>query len=87
MRYNREFAEGERVVLTIDLPEDLERQLDALAHRAGRSPAEYAREMLVERLGDLEDLRAAEEVVRAIRRGDDKPVPLADVMKRYGLAD
>lgn len=74
-------------MLAIELPEDIERRLDGFARKAGRTLNDYVREALIEYVTEREDLLAAEEVVRAIRSGEDQPVPLEDVMKRYGLAD
>jgi RHH-type rel operon transcriptional repressor/antitoxin RelB len=74
-------------MLAIELPEDIELRLDGFAREAGQTLNDYVREALIEYVTDREDLRAAEETVLAIRSGEDKPVPLEDMMKRYGLAD
>ena len=47
-------------MLAIRLPAELERRLDALAKRTGRSKSYYARAAIVEYLSTLEDNRVAE---------------------------
>jgi RHH-type rel operon transcriptional repressor/antitoxin RelB len=74
-------------MLAIRLPPEIETRLDALAKKTGRSKSYYVREALVEHLGDLEDLYLAEERLTAVRSGKSKTVPLAELMKRHGLAD
>ncbi|MCF3945681.1 DUF6290 family protein [Acidiphilium sp. AL] len=74
-------------MLAIRLPEDIEKRLDALAKATGRSKTFYAREAILEHLADLEDLYLAEQRLIDIRAGRTKTIPLADVMKQYGLED
>lgn len=71
-------------MLALRLPEDIERRLEDLAKRTGRSKSFYARQAIVEHLEDLEDIYLAEEELLKIRRGA-KTHDLADVMKEYGL--
>lgn len=72
-------------MLAIRLPADVERRLDALAKATGRTKTFYAREAILEHLDDLEDLYLAEKLLEDIRAGRRQPVPLEDVMKRYGV--
>ncbi|MBS1222806.1 MAG: DUF6290 family protein [Candidatus Competibacter sp.] len=72
-------------MLAIRLPADVERRLDALAKATGRTKTFYAREAILEHLDDLEDLYLAEKRLEDIRAGRTQPVPLEDVMKRYGV--
>jgi RHH-type rel operon transcriptional repressor/antitoxin RelB len=74
-----------RFMLAIRLPADVERRLDALAKATGRTKTFYAREAILEHLDDLEDLYLAEKRLEDIRAGRTQPVPLEDVMKRYGV--
>lgn len=74
-------------MLAIDLPEDIEARLDALAKAEGRSKASYASEVLLEHLEDLENLRIAEERLADIKAGRTTTIPIADVMRKHGLAD
>jgi RHH-type rel operon transcriptional repressor/antitoxin RelB len=54
-------------MLAIELPEDVEQRLDALAKATGRSGESYLREAIVEYLGDLEDFYLAEQRLADIR--------------------
>jgi RHH-type rel operon transcriptional repressor/antitoxin RelB len=74
-------------MLAIRLPEDLEKRLEALAKRTGRTKTYYVREAIVEHLDDLEDLYLAEARLEALRRGDDQSVSIDEVTRRHGLAD
>ena len=42
-------------MLALRLPEDIEKRLDALAKRTGRTKSFYAREAILRHLDDLED--------------------------------
>jgi RHH-type rel operon transcriptional repressor/antitoxin RelB len=73
-------------MLAVRLPEDLEKRLEALAKRTGRTKSYYVREAIVEHLDDLEDLYLAEARLQALRRGDDLAVPIEELMQRHGVA-
>ena len=47
-------------MLAIRLPEEVERRLEKLAKRTGRTKTYYARQAILEHLDDLEDLYLAE---------------------------
>jgi predicted DNA-binding protein len=53
-------ANLEMPMLALRLPEEIETRLDKLAKATGRTKSFYAREAIVEHLGDLEDLYLAE---------------------------
>jgi len=74
-------------VLAIRLPTEIEDRLEALAKATGRSKTFYARQAILEHLDDLEDVYLAEQRLIDIRSGKTQPIPLEDVMKRYGLED
>ena len=71
-------------MLAVRLPEDIEKRLDTLAKRTGRSKSYYAREAIIEHLDDLEDIYLAERELQKIRRGA-RTRTLVSVMKEYGL--
>jgi len=71
-------------MLALCLPEVIEKRLDDLAKRTGRSKSYYAREAIIEHLEDLEDIYLAEKELQKIRRGAPTH-SLEDVMKEYGL--
>ena len=74
-------------MLAIRLPQRLEKRLDKLARRTGRTKSYYVRQALEEQLADLEDIYLAEAAWERIERGEEKTIPLEDVLKRYGLED
>jgi RHH-type rel operon transcriptional repressor/antitoxin RelB len=74
-------------MLAIRLPGSIEKRLDRLAKRTGRTKTYYAREAILRHLGDLEDLYQAERTLERIRSGKERTVPLDEVLKRHGMAD
>lgn len=73
-------------MLAIRLPQSIEKRLDKLARRTGRTKTFYAREAILQHLEDLEDLYLAEETLERIRRGEEKTIPLKTLLKRHGMA-
>jgi RHH-type rel operon transcriptional repressor/antitoxin RelB len=76
---------SEVIMLAIRLPPSIEKRLDRLARRTGRTKTFYVREALLEHLEDIEDLYLAEGALERIRNGKEQTIPLKDVMKRHGL--
>ena len=74
-------------MLSVRLPEDLEKRLEALAKATGRSKTYYVREALIDKIEYLEDLYLAEAVMERIASGEEKTTSLADVERELGLAD
>jgi RHH-type transcriptional regulator, rel operon repressor / antitoxin RelB len=74
-------------MLALRLPPEVEQRLDALAKATGRSKSFYAREAIVEYLGDLEDVYLAARRLEDLRAGRTDTIPLEEMMKRYGVAD
>jgi RHH-type rel operon transcriptional repressor/antitoxin RelB len=74
-------------MLAIRLPDDIERRLDALAKRTGRTKSFYARQAILEHLGDLEDVYLAEKRLESLRARRTRSVPLSQVLKGHGLED
>lgn len=72
-------------MLAIRLPLSVEKRLEKLARRTGRTKTFYVREAILEHLEDLEDLYLAERALERIRSGQERTVPLKDAMKRHGL--
>ena len=73
-------------MLAIRLPHDIEKRLERLAKRTGRSKTYYAREAILAHLEDLEDIYDAERELAEIRVGRSKAIPLERLAKEYGLA-
>lgn len=57
-------------MLSVRLPEDLEKRLEALAKATGRSKTYYVREALIQKLEDMEDIYMAEAVLERIASGE-----------------
>lgn len=72
-------------MLAIRLPAALEKRLARLARRTGRTKTFYAREAIRQHLEELEDLYLAERVLDRIRKGEERTIPLQDVMRRHGM--
>lgn len=72
-------------MLAIRLPQSIEKRLERLARRTGRTKTYYARVAIVEHLDDLEDLYLAEEALERIRRGEERTIPLKNALKRHGM--
>jgi RHH-type transcriptional regulator, rel operon repressor / antitoxin RelB len=70
-------------MLAIRLPEKIEKRLDRLAKRTGRTKTYYAREAILQHLEDLEDVYYAEKALADIRSGRTRTIPLAEVIRRY----
>jgi RHH-type transcriptional regulator, rel operon repressor / antitoxin RelB len=74
-------------MLAIRLPEKIEKRLEKLARRTGRTKTFYAREAILQHLDELEDLYLAEKALSRIRSGEQKTIPLKEVLKRNGMED
>jgi RHH-type transcriptional regulator, rel operon repressor / antitoxin RelB len=72
-------------MLAIRLTENIEKRLDQLAKRTGRTKTFYAREAILVHLDELEDAYLAEAELEKIRAGRSKTIPLKTVMKKHGL--
>ena len=76
---------SEVVMLAIRLPQSIEKRLEKLARRTGRTKTYYVREAILEHLEEIEDLYLAEGAMERIRSGEERTIPLKQVMKRHGL--
>lgn len=74
-------------MLAIRLPPDIEKRLATLAKKTGRTKTYYAREAILTHLENLEDAALAEKRLAEFYKSGEKAVPLADIVKRYGLED
>lgn len=73
-------------MLAIRLPEKIEKRLEKLAKRTGRTKSFYVREAVLEHLDDLEDIYLAERVLQRVESGEERTIPLKDVLKRHGIS-
>ena len=74
-------------MLAIRLPQSIEKRLEKLARRTGRTKTFYVREAILEHLDDLEDIYLAERILDRIRSGEEQTIPLKNALKRHGLED
>jgi RHH-type transcriptional regulator, rel operon repressor / antitoxin RelB len=72
-------------MLAVRLPPSIEKRLEKLAKRTGRTKTFYVREAILQHLEELEDLYLAERSLDRIRSGEERTIPLEDVLKRHGL--
>ena len=68
-------------MLALRLPPELEKRLDDLARKTGRTKGFYAREALIEHSDDLEHLYLAQ---RRVEENGPR-VPLDAMIEKYGL--
>jgi len=74
---------GGRKMLTVRLPEQIEKRLAALAKKTGRTKTFFVREAILEHLDDLEDFHLAMARLEENLRG----IPLKEMERRLGLED
>jgi RHH-type transcriptional regulator, rel operon repressor / antitoxin RelB len=72
---------------SIRLPEDVERRLDLLAEKTGRTKAFYIREMILNHLDEIEDYYLAADVVERLRKGQERTFSAREVRRDLGLDD
>ena len=73
-------------MLAIRLPADIEKRLDDLAKKTGRTKTFYARQAILAHLEDLEDIYLAQAVLERVDAGQEKVFSLDDVENELGLA-
>ncbi|MDE2926778.1 MAG: DUF6290 family protein [Acidobacteriota bacterium] len=61
-------------MLSIRIPEEIDARLERLAKEAGQTKSAYAREAILEKIEEMEDLHLAEQVLERVRNGDEKVV-------------
>jgi RHH-type rel operon transcriptional repressor/antitoxin RelB len=71
--------------VSIRLPDDVSSRLQSLAQYTGRSKTYLMIEAIRVHISDLEDIYIAERELEEIRAGRSTTVPLAEVMKQYGM--
>jgi len=74
-------------MLALRLPPDIEKRLDALAKKTGRTKSFYAREAILRHLDDLEDIYLAEKILDRIKTGKEHTYTIDEVERELGLAD
>ena len=74
-------------MLAIRLPAEIEKRLERLAKETGRTKTFYARQAILNYMEDLEDAEDAEKAIEEFEKSGEKTIPLAEVVKKYGLDD
>ncbi len=74
-------------MLAIRLNPNIEKRLETLAKKTGRSKTYYARAAIQEYLDDLEDYYLAEATMNKLRKGEMRSHTLEEVKKELGLED
>jgi RHH-type transcriptional regulator, rel operon repressor / antitoxin RelB len=72
-------------MLAIRLPQAIEKRLEKLSRRTGRTKTFYVREAILEHLEDLEDLYLAERALKRVQSGEDRTIPLKTILRRNGV--
>lgn len=72
-------------MLSVRLPEDLEKRLNVLAKKTNRTKSFYAQEALRRHLEDLEDLYLAEKAHEDFITSGEKALTTEEVEKALGL--
>ena len=73
--------------VSIRLPEKIEKRLDRLAEKTGRSKTFYITEAIIEHLEDLEDSYLAARRVEDVLNGKSRTYSLEEVRAKLGLDD
>jgi RHH-type rel operon transcriptional repressor/antitoxin RelB len=73
--------------LSIRLDDELAARLERLARLTGRSKSFYVKQAIENHIEDLEDLYAAQQVVKRVAEGRERLIPLEQVERELGLAD
>ena len=68
-------------MLTVRLPENIERRLDRLARATGRTKSVFVREALLRYLDEVEDTHEAEETLVRVREGKERVLSSEEVGK------
>ncbi len=72
---------------SVRLEAPLEKRLDELARRTGRTKAYYLRELVQRGMDDLEDYYLAAATVERVRKGEERTYSAAEVRSGLGLDD
>ncbi len=73
--------------VAIELPDEAIARLQRLSTEKGVTPADMATDAVLEWLDDMDDLRLAEQRWADSQRNPMPPVPLSELIDRYGLDD
>jgi RHH-type rel operon transcriptional repressor/antitoxin RelB len=72
-------------MLALRLPEEIESRLNALAERTGRTKSFYARQAIIEYLGDIEAQYWDDQVIRRWESSDKQTISADEFKSELGL--
>lgn len=72
-------------MLAIRLPESIEKRLDVLAKKTGRTKTFYVREAVLQHISDLEDLYLAHHVKERLGNAGERTYTLDEVVQELGF--
>ena len=72
-------------MMTIRLPEKMEKRLTQLAKETHRTKSYYVKRAIEEFLDDQEDYLIALSVMERVERGEEKTIPFEEILKKYGI--
>ena len=75
------------MAISIQLSHEDEMRLEDLASQTGRTKEFYLREIIERGLDDLEDYYLAIDVLKRVRKGEEKVYTAAELRKNLGLDD
>ena len=71
-------------MLSIRISEEIDARLERLAKEAGQTKGDYAREAILEKIEEMEDLQLAEQVLERVRKGEEKVVTSEEMWRDLG---
>ncbi|MBI5814920.1 MAG: ribbon-helix-helix protein, CopG family [Nitrospinae bacterium] len=74
-------------MLALRLPPEVEKRLEKLAKKTGRTKSYYARQAILEYIDDMEDIYQAENELENLRTGKSRTYTIEEVAKDLGLDD
>ena len=74
-------------MLALRLPKEIERRLEALAQRTGRSKSFYAREAILEHMDNLEAAYLSDEILKRVEAGQEQTYTPDELERELGLED
>ena len=63
---------------------EIDARLERLAEEAGQTKSEYALEVILEKIEEVEDLHFAEQVLERVRNGKEKIVTSEEMWREFG---
>lgn len=72
-------------MLAVRLPESIEKRLDDLAKKTGRTKMFYVREAVLQHISDMEDLYLAHHVKERVGNAEERTYTLDEVIQDLGF--